>query len=89
MITSHSTLKELTYHKILTINLNLNKSQYEIIEEPPSHVLTPPSSVAEIPIETPNPSVPPSSMKVEPARKRKRPLVPTYDAPWWRFFLND
>jgi hypothetical protein len=45
-------------------------TQHEIIEEPPSHIPTPPSSVAE----TPNPSV--------PAGKRKRPLVPTYDAPW-------
>jgi hypothetical protein len=32
--------------------------------------------------ETSNPSVPPSTMEAEPARKRKRPLVPTYDAPW-------
>jgi hypothetical protein len=35
---------------------------------------------------TPNPSVPPSPMKVEPARKRKRPLVPIYDAPWSYFY---
>jgi hypothetical protein len=42
--------------------------------------------VAETPIKTPNPSVPPSPMEAEPAIKRKRPLVPTYDAPWWHFF---
>jgi hypothetical protein len=53
-----------------------------IIEEPSSHVPTPPSSMAE----TPNPSVPPSPMEAEPAGKRKRPLVPTYDTPWWCFF---
>jgi hypothetical protein len=57
-------------------------TQHEIIEEPPYHVPTPPSSVAK----TPNPSVPPSPMKPEPAGKRKRPLVPTYEAPWWRFY---
>jgi hypothetical protein len=36
--------------------------------------------------ETPNPSVPPSSMEAEPVRKRKRPLVPIYDTPWWNFY---
>jgi hypothetical protein len=56
-------------------------TQHEIIEEPPSHVPTPPSSV----VETPNPSVPPSPMEAKPVRKRKRPLVPTYDVSWWRF----
>jgi hypothetical protein len=25
-------------------------------------------------------------MEIEPAGKRKRPLVPTYDAPWWRYY---
>jgi hypothetical protein len=57
-------------------------TQHEIIVEPPSHVPAPPSSV----VETPNPSVPPSPMKAEPAGKRKRPLVPTYDAPWCGFY---
>jgi hypothetical protein len=57
-------------------------TQHEIIKEPPSHILTPPSFVAE----TPNTSVPPSPMEAELAGKRKRPLVPTYDAPWWHFY---
>jgi hypothetical protein len=57
-------------------------TQHEIIEELQSHVPTPPSSV----VETPNPSVPPSPMEAEPTGKRKRPFIPTYDAPWWHFY---
>jgi hypothetical protein len=86
MITSHSTLKELTYYKILTIKYQPQFTQHEIIEEPPSHVPTLPSSVAETPTETLNPSVPPLPLEAKSTGRRKMPLVPTYDAPWWYFF---